>query len=413
MNRITDNLRSFFDRWGSVYLMVIVASVAIDALREEVPAWPLSYYTLIWTLSLFFPAIASLYILFNLRVRLDQIEDSAQRNSVFSVYFPGSQAPERDFSRLLSLRFRSSCNAWELGVFSLSATIITFMVLYFPYYEVVGRGADPDLSSLPTSVWLIWSGFFGAFSGSLVLILKKYRTLDIYPSTYFQTTIAIILGPLIGAFVAGGFTPTSGQAPGTSYSTMVVTTTTFALGFITATNVNFLGGLFRRRIASVTGTTLPEAKEGDLKDLIDNSEAIESLNAISCYSIAELLSTEPMILYLNMPQSISCVDMWLDSALLAHYFCAQKERLKSSDITRFTQLIEYVVEDFPPPDSNPTAKDFIWRQEVTITGEEGTDRTIANALKAILASELHHRLLGILSTRYRKTFFANAKMKSA
>lgn len=400
MRGLSDSLWSSLLRTGAVYASLVFVLFAIDTLSKDAPIWPLSLYTVIWMLALSFPVTTCLYIIFDLRVRLNQVEESAQRNGVSRVYFPDEPDPQRDFRHLLNLKFRQSCNPWELTCFGIAAGVIAFMVQYFPVHEAGVTPAAADISKLPASYWIVLSGFFGAFSGALVLILKKHRTLDIYPTTYFQASIALILGPLVGGFLSTRYM-TSNAVGG------LITATSFGLGFITATNVNFLGSLLRRQVATVTGVPLPEPTQGDLNTLIQNSEAVESLNNMSCFSVAEFVSMEPIILYLSMPQPINCLDEWLDQGLLVHYFRPHLNELKSVDIKRFTQLLEYVVANFPQqPSPQATIAGIAWRQGAyQITGNVTADETIARATQAIVSSEIHHRLLGVLSHKYRRAFF--------
>lgn len=396
---VRDWLRISFDRVGSVYLMLIVVVLALDPLSNYVPIWPLSPNTLIWVLALSFPVTAALYIVFNLRIRLDQIEDSAQRNHLFAVYFPGLPNPDREFRRLLSLRFRQSCNPWELALFSLAAGTLALLIQYFALHGLGATAKDPlalNPDKLPSAQWLVVSGFFGAYAGAVVLILKKYRTLDIYPSTYFQAGIALLLGALVGGFIASGF-----SQPGTT-----VTVTAFALGFVIATNVNFLGGLLRRQVAWATGAVVPAPIPGNLDQVVGNSEAIESLNNMSCYSIAELVCLEPIIVYLNMPQPINVLDMWIDQALLQYYFETQRPALADSHVVRFTQLLALCIHSLQPQaGANGSPRQIVWKPQPAITGNNAVDLPIVESLKAILSGELHHRLLGIVSPTYRAVFF--------
>ena len=400
MTEFIDRSWSAILRTGAVYCSIIAILIAAGSLRSTAPVWPLSLYTAIWILALAFPVTAALYIMFDLRVRLNQVEDSAQRNGVFTIYFPGSAIADREFRHLLNLKFRQSCNPWELNCFGLAAGIVAFMVQYFPLSEAGLNPHAEDISKLSISNWPVLAGFFGAFAGALVLILRKHRTLDIYPTTYFQASIALILGPLVGGFISSGFTPSAKMA-GVDYA-VLRNSIAFALGFVTATNVNFLGNLLRHRVSKWTGIPLPPPKGGDLDLLIQNSEAIESLNNLSCFSVAEFVTMEPIILYLNMPQPINCLDEWLDEALLAHYFRPHLKALAAVDIKRFTQLLEYVIEKWP---DTGVIQAIEWKRPFQITGDHAVDQVIGAAAAALVMSEIHDRLLGILSQKYRRAFY--------
>ena len=96
-----------------------------------------------------------------------------------------------------------------------------------------------------------------------------------------------------------------------------------------------------------TGFVIPEPIEGDLKEVMDNSDAIESLHNMSLYSIAELANAEPLLIYLNLPQHISVINGWIDEALLRYHFLPDHDAIRKSEIRTFTELIAATI-NWPP-----------------------------------------------------------------
>jgi hypothetical protein len=101
-------------RTGAVYCSIIAIVIAARSQHGTAPVWPLSLYTAIWILALAFPITAALYVMFDLRVRLNQVEDSAQRNGVFTVYFPGFYKSRQGFPT--SFEFEVQTILQSLGV---------------------------------------------------------------------------------------------------------------------------------------------------------------------------------------------------------------------------------------------------------------------------------------------------------
>ena len=357
----------------------------------------ISYYAAISFLALLFPVTAMLFVFFNVVARREQVEDAAQRAHLAQVYFPHLTVAEHDelFEHLLNLRFRESCNGAELVLFSLVTGVIAFLSLYFFLLNVAQPTALPPEFHAPSAeLQMIIAGFFGAYSGSLVTILRKYRTLDVYPSTYFQAAVGLLVGIFVGLFLqtllGGGI-----------WSLSLV----FAAGFVTATNINLLGGLLRRWMAKQTGFVIPEPIEGDLKEVMDNSEAIESLHNMSLYSIAELVTAEPLLIYLNLPQHISVINGWIDEALLRYHFLPDYDAIRKSEIRTFTELIAATISWPPLSATECLLGDLKIDDQAVITADEDLDKRLKARLINILYSANHHRLLAILSRQYRLTFF--------
>ena len=386
-------LVNFYYKFLIAYAMVGICSAATVAFKDIAPIWPINYFTLVWVLAYFFPGSAFLYMIFNLRVRSKEIEDVSQRNQFYFVYFRDEpkEESERLFSRFLRRRFGEYYNLIELAVFSLVAGGIAFLAAFFlaiQFLPINARDIKPIILPEVVPLWVVavGSSFLGALSGSYVLIYKRYRTFDIYPSTYLQAGVSLLVGTVAGCFLMA------------LWPTTQTTFVGFSAGFLTAININFLPRLLREQFAKLTGAKLPPDIETDLNRVLQNPEAIESLNNVSLFSVAEFVKTEPIRLYLNMPQPIGVINGWMDEALLHYYFPTRIDRLRQAHVQRFTQLMELVVEQFRP-------RGILWRQQVTITGDNTADAEIMTTVKTVVDSQVHHRPLGLLSDRYRKAFF--------
>jgi hypothetical protein len=357
----------------------------------------LSYHSAISFLALLFPLSAILFVLFNVVARREQVEDAADRIDLPIIYFPASDDAQTDFAQLLRARFRESCNGLELALMSLMAGTLAFLALYFFLENLVPAGQQSLALLVPgPRLDMIMAGFFGAYAGSLVTILRKYRTLDIYPSTYFQSAVALLLGLLIGTFLASMF------------STWAVSLV-LALSFIAAANVNVLGGFLRSWLGKQTGFVVQEPITGDLQSVIKNSEAIESLHTMSVYSIAELVTSDPLLIYLNLPQPIGVINGWIDEALLLDHFDADHALIQQQNVRRFTELLHQLIAW--PADRNKTLtlSDLKILTDQEITKDNLANERIRSRMYAVLTSQLHHRLLAILSRPYRETFFGSSK----
>jgi hypothetical protein len=200
---------------------------------------------------------------------------------------------------------------------------------------------------------IIFTSFVGSLAGAFVYIFNKFRTFDIYPSTYLQASIGFIAGSL-GAIFVGSVYP---SAPSEFFS--------FAIGFLTSINVAFLSNLLRRQVANLTGTVLPDDRGGDLNAIIQNANAIESLHNISIYSIADLVKAEPLTVYLSLSTSIGVINGWFDEGLLLYYFGTEKVSvLGSLGLRRFTQLVEIAIEVWP--EAGEGLSSIVWRKEIPL-----------------------------------------------
>ena len=375
--------------------VILAAYVALAFLmRHTAPLWPVTYYTPMWVVSFLFPATASAYLMYNLGMRLDEIQDAVQRRELYCIYFPkaGKDDAEQLFARFLMHRFREFYNPWEFASFSILAGCAGFLSLFLlgkqlglPAFE-----APFEVLPIPTDrvgdwVLLVSAGFLGATSGALVMIYRKYRAFDVYPSTYLHATIALVLGTLAAGFLS------------TTLGFAQVRFVAFAIGFLTALNVNFLSDLIvdRSKIAGLpAGSQVPS----DLAEIVQNGDAIKSLQDLSLCSVSELVKSEPIILYLNLPQPIGVINGWIDEGLLHYYFRPQLARLRDANIRRFTQLVQMLVERFE-------ARGAVWRDATSLTGDGALDGSIVAAVRSVVDGRLHHTVLAILWEKYRTDYF--------
>lgn len=232
---------------------------------------------------------------------MNEILDIAHRSQFHFEYYPGipEKQSERRFTSFLRQRFAEYFNLMELAGFSLIAGIVAFLPAVFLAIQFsVPHDLKPLVLPPKIDGWVIANGasFLGGLSGAFVLIFKRYRTFDIYPSTYLQVAVALMAGTF-----AGGFLTMAWPTPQTTFLA-------FAAGFLTSINVNFLPRLLRQQFAKLTGTELPPEIPTDLSLVIKNSEAIESLNNISLFSVAEFSKTEAIRIYLNMSQPVGVIN---------------------------------------------------------------------------------------------------------
>ena len=226
-------------------------------------------------------------------------------------------------------------------------------------------------------------------AGGLVTIAKKYRTCDLYPSTYCQTTGAIAVGILTGG-VIGAFAGVGGQ-----YTQSAVPLLAMAAGFLTAVNVEFLARFLRKWSADATGTALPSDIPSDLSTVIKNSDAVASLTNISLWSVSEFVKTDPIRLYLNMSQPVGVINGWIDEALLSYYFQDRVAALAAVHVVRFSALLELVVDSFDGG--------IVWRKDPRVTGDAQIDQELTTAVRTIVTSRIHELTIAIVAPNLRRS----------
>jgi hypothetical protein len=358
------------------YALALVVVFSYSELQEEglLSLLEIDARTLVFAASVSFPLTAILYILFNLRTRFNEVLDIGLRQQWAAVYFPADpiEAGNRKLSRYLRRRFNEYYSPWELAALSLGAGATVFCI---GTYVVVGLeppgGSTLDLSDRNTWRVLATAGFFGSFVGSLTLVLRKLRTFDLYPSTYFQSTVGVVAGGGVGA-ASGAALPFE--------NTLIVV---LAIGFFCSIRVGFLYNLLRERLARLTGTSIPPDIPSTLDMVIRNTEAIESLNNISVNSIAELVSADPIRLYLNLAQQVGVVNSWIDRALLVHYFPSDLSSLTNAGVLAFIQLKERI------------------DRGGAISGNAAADARICAVAADVIDCEVHDVALALLSPKYR------------
>ena len=383
----------------SIVVIVSVSAMAISTLSSHTGIYPLGYHTLGWFLALFFPFVAICFILFSLRIRLDEITDHFAREKLWRIYAsPGEKDPEDSFKKLLWKRLGDYYDLFELATFSLLAATFTFII----YYLVAAQFALASPSSAPLRQLILhapdWavltgSGFLGSLSGAMVFVLRRYRMYDLRPVVFLQVSVAIVAGTFSGPFVTMMF-----PKPG------ILGAVPFMIGFLSAINIDFLPNLMRAQLARLTGTPLPDAIPSDMTAIINNAEVIESLNTISIFSVRELASIDPLRLYLNMPQQIEIINTIVDQALLHFYFPSIHAELEQANIQRFSQLL-------PAVGCKMSSRGFDWPERITFIDGGGTkDSMLLAAVRGIVEGHEHHCVLGLLCEKYRKTFFAGVEV---
>lgn len=389
------------------------------------PMWPPNWHSLSYMLALYFPLTALTYLYFRLDDRYDDIIDTLPLLKIQEIYFaekfPDTPEGNEGFKYYLGLRFKEYYNEFEMFLFSLVTALTVFVIGYIILDQCAGTSKlNINLQEcMPWSLKLA-AGFLGSVAGAQVLVMKKYCTFDIYPSTYLKTALSIMAGTLASVFLTVLWP--------TEYTNFLG----FATGFLLATNINFLADLLHQRFAKMTGTTLSEEIPTDLGRAIRNSEAIDGMKNAGVSSLEEFLEINPIRLYLNLSQPIAVINAWLDRALLVHYFETELDLLKRRGITRFTQLLQAVVTmekggkalqwidgavlvGYAVPSASGTATDtgadVGAGSAAADTGgaapnvdSAALNASLLAASKNIINSQCHHKLLCLLSPQYRDTY---------
>jgi hypothetical protein len=182
---------------------------------------------------------------------------------------------------------------------------------------------------------------------------------------------------------------------------------TFALAFLTSLSVDFLIGFVKSQFASRTGVTVPIPATLDLGEVVRNPEAIESLAAISVFSIAELATSDPMRLYLNIPQSIGTINGWLDQALLRYYFPKNQDDLEAAGVRGFSQVLVACATNITASGVNRNTK------AATVTGKCELDKNILNSAASIVESGVLDVQLATISSKFRQGRFLPSSRHNA
>lgn len=366
--------------WGGVFYAIRIA-----------PMWPPNWYSLSYMLAFYFPLTSLAYLRFRLDVRYEDIVDTLPPLKIREIYFADkfTNTPEGGdgFEEYLKLRFKEYYSEFEMFLFSLVTALTVFALGYIILNQCGGaEKANINLQECRPWALTLAAGFLGSVSGAQVLVLKKYCTFDAYPSTYLKTALSIMVGTLASSFLTVLWPA--------EYTNFLG----FAVGFLLATNVNFLADLLRQRFASMTGASVPEEIPTDLGRAIHNSEAIEGMKNAGVSSLEEFLEINPIRIYLNVSQPIAVINAWLDRALLVHYFEAELEALRKQGITRFTQLLPVVAK------MDKGSKSLQWIDGAVLADDAALNVSLLAASKNIINSRCHHKLLCLLSAQYRDTY---------
>lgn len=359
----------------------------------------IDYITLGGILALFFPILAVSFILSSINVRFDEIVERFTQDKLWVVYAgTPNEDDEYRFTRFLRRRINDYYDLKEFILFSLLAGAFTFIIfLIITNQLVVDRSTaltNGRLIDLQGPEWalLAGAGFLGSLSGTVVFVLRRYRTYNLQPIVFLQTIVAILAGTFTGAFVTITYID---KLTGFNISIALA----FVIGFLGAINIDFLSKLMRSTFAKLTHSTPPPEIKSDLPNVVKNNDAIESLNSIAISSIRELANADPVRLYLNIPQQIEMINTMVDQAILHFYFSTIISDLEQVNMQRFTQLLMEVSPQF-------SVNTITWPATVSIIDGGGAkDMAILKAVKGIVDGRLHHRFLGLLNEKYRNVFF--------
>lgn len=369
------------------YLVILLCAAATLQLQDAAPLYPFNYNTLVWLLAYAFPALAVAYSLTRLRVRHGEIIDMFRPDRLWDVYFPKSRDPEIDFENYVGRRVSEHYGLLEFAGFSVLAGAFIFVgaQLIAKQFNMPSQFVTWELSG-PDWAKVVGSAFLGSFAGSVLLALQRYRTFDLRPTTFLQIIAALLSGTFVGSFITIAY-PWN-QAP----------LLAFVVSFLAAINIGFMGQLLRRQFAAMTGMKLPKPQETNLREMISNDEAVEALNRMSIFSIGELSKSDPIRLYLNMPQQVWVILAYIDEAILRFYFSEVVPTLEAIHIRRFSQLLLRF---------HPTFKDekLQWNDSVAVLENEKENKQLLEGVKSIVRGGMHHQLLGLLLHEYRKAYF--------
>jgi hypothetical protein len=353
-------------------------------------------YVVMLVLASYFPITAIMYLWFKLGSRLKDILEYVVRYDMYPVYAASGgryKHTDRDlqteFDYYLDHRFVEYYSPWEINAY---AGLLTFLIIVLDFAasrlltDTSRLPAPLDSTEMPVAASAI-IGLFGATVGAMVLVFKHYRAFDISAGTYLQASVALVVGTFVGVFLKAFF------------AKEILVPLTFGLAFLTSLSIDFLIGFIKSQFASRTGVTIPAPLTPDLSEVIKNPEAIESLGAMSVFSIAELATIDPMRLYLNIPQAIGSINGWIDQALLRHYFSKIQDDLEAAGILGFSQV-------FAAGATNVTASGVDWNTNAIVTGKVDLDKKILSSVASVVKSGAFDIQLATISSTFRLGRFA-------
>ena len=320
--------RAIFTYFSFVFL------VAPIVVRQDynVSLKPVELYALLWILAFVFPILAVAYNLSRVAVSAKTVVDLSNREGLWRVYIPPSENTDEEdrqleFRRYIFERLDETYNVVEYAIFSFLAASLTFGLGYILLTQLVH---EPNQSRIflsdgtPTWATIVGSGFLGAYSGSVVLMLRRYRTSDLRPTTFLQVVVALVAGTLFGAFLT------------TVYPVIQLSLLAFAAGFMSAANINFLSQEVRRQYVQLTGARPVDDDSSDLSEVVADAETIEALKRSSVYSIRELAYSDPIRIYFAIPQDLGVVLALIDEAILKTHFATAVSKLQRVHIRSFS-----------------------------------------------------------------------------
>ncbi len=234
------------------------------------------------------------------------------------------------------------------------------------------------------------AGVLGSTIGSMLFVLRRYRTFNIYAFTYFQVLVAIAAGTFAGTFWHF------------MLAENVALFAAFRIAFLAALNIDYMVDLMIVLVAKATGQPGVAPPPSDLTTVILNPDAIDVLKTMSVFSVAEFINTDPMRLYLNLPQPIGAIDGWMDAALLRFNFPGQLDAFAAAGVHKFSHLLNRSAETIAPaPDPFPHAA-VQWRmlQPVEVIANVNMNSVFA-AISDVALSGRYDRQLAVVSERSR------------
>jgi hypothetical protein len=133
-----------------------------------------------------------------------------------------------DFQTYLRARFREYYNPWEFIIFAMSSGTLAIILakLIITKYDAAPWGQPLDITALPVA-FTAGAGLAGSISGAFLLVLKPYRTFNMYPSTYLSIFVAIAAGTFASTLWHFVFTPS------------VAVFLAFGIAFLTSINLEY------------------------------------------------------------------------------------------------------------------------------------------------------------------------------
>ena len=378
------------------FLFFCIILATTSSMEEKYSIIPLGFYTSLWMIALAFPILAMTYFVARVGVRANDVIALSHREDVWSVYISADKAEDDedrqlDFEQYVYNRLTEYYNAFEYAIFSVLAGSTTFVLGYILANQLQVPTTTDGLWVVEEPIWAIvtGSGFLGAYSGSVVLMLRRYGTFNLSPTMFLQAFVVLVSGTSFGSCLNLVF-------PFGTTSAIL----SFLVSFLSAINISFLSQEVRRQYSQLTGHQLPEDIESDLPEMVRNSDVVEALKRMSINSIRELSFSDPIRLYFNIPQELRTTVAMLDEAVLRANFQICLAELQKVHISCFAQLVLRL---------GPTFDDgvVIWPETTPHVLDAGgsEDEALLEACRNLISGGVHHVLLGLTISDYRRAFF--------